>query len=390
MNLIKNNFKKLDKVLLFTSLLLFVFGLLNIVTASSREAVVRYQASLYHYFYKQSEMLIIGLILSFFILMFKPQVYKKLSKILFFVILGVCLYLFMYGTELKGATNWLNIPGLNIAIQPSEFAKIIIIVYLATLLEKDQHILQNHSDKIYEKIGWIIAVGLVIPVIVFLQKDFGTMFIMTVIFFVIFISSPIKKIDKLKTIGVLFVTALLVILLMLVIKGHIFTDAQMARFNFFEPCQKYENIGYQVCNGYIAINNGGLTGLGVGKSKQIYSYIPEPHTDSVFAIIAEEIGVLGCLLIFIAYIIIIYKVLKIGSNSSTVRGRYICVGIATYIFMHILLNLGGLFGMIPLTGVPLPFLSYGGSYTISLMCGLAFVQKVNIETKSSKKIKNNL
>ena len=84
------------------------------------------------------------------------------------------------------------------------------------------------------------------------------------------------------------------------------------------------------------------------------------------------------------YIIVIYKILKIGSNSSTIRGRYICVGVATYIFMHILLNLGGILGMIPLTGVPLPFLSYGGSYAISLMCALAFVQKINIETKTSK------
>lgn len=385
MNLIKKNFKNLDKLLLFTSLLLFVFGLLNIVTASSREAVVRYQASLYHYFYKQSEMLIMGLFLSFFIIMFKPKIYKKLAKILFFVILGVCLYLFMYGTELKGATNWLTIPGLNVAFQPSEFAKVIIIVYLSVLIEQNQDIFIKKDKKIYEKLGPILGVGLIIPVIVFLQKDFGTMFIMVSIFFAIFLTSPIKKIDKIKTIGVLLITTVLVLLIMLVKRGYIFTPAQMARFDFLEPCQKYETIGYQVCNGYIAINNGGLTGLGVGKSKQIYSYIPEPHTDSVFAIIAEETGVLGGLFIFMLYIIVIYKVLKIGSNASTIRGRYICVGVATYIFMHILLNLGGILGMIPLTGVPLPFLSYGGSYAISLMCSLAFVQKVNIETKLSKK-----
>ena len=266
-------------------------------------------------------------------------------------------------------------------------AKIIIIVYLAVLFEENQSIFQKNNNKLFEKIGWIVFVGLGIPAMVFLQKDFGTMFIMTVIFFIMFFASPILKSDKIKTFGILSIFALVVALLMLVIKGHIFTDAQLARFDYFEPCQKYETIGYQVCNGYIAINNGGLTGLGIGKSKQIYSYIPEPHTDSVFAIIAEEIGVLGCLAIFIAYIIILYRILKIGSNSSTVRGRYICLGVATYIFMHILLNLGGLLGMIPLTGVPLPFLSYGGSYAITLMAALAFVQKVNIETKNSKKNK---
>lgn len=387
MKLIKSNFKNLDKTLLFTTLLLFICGLLNIVTASSREAVVRYEASLYHYFYKQSEMLIIALFISFFIIMFKPNIYKKLSKILFFVIFILCAYLLFYGTELKGATNWLYIPGLNFSFQPSEMAKIIIIVYLAVLFEENQTVFQKRTSKLPEKIGWIICVGLGIPAIVFLQKDFGTMFIMTVIFFIMFFASPILKKDKLKVFGILSVLALIAALLMLVIKGHIFTDAQLARFDYFKPCQKYETIGYQVCNGYIAINNGGLTGLGIGKSKQIYSYIPEPHTDSVFAIIAEEIGVLGCLGIFILYVIIIYRILKIGSNSSTLRGRYICLGVATYIFMHILLNLGGLLGMIPLTGVPLPFLSYGGSYAITLMAALAFVQKVNIETKNSKKNK---
>ena len=131
MDILKKKFKNMDKVLLFASLTLFIAGLLNIVTASSREAVVRYEASLYHYFYKQSEMLIIGLILSSIIVFIKPNFYKKFAKPAFFVILGVCLYLFVYGTELKGAVNWLYIPIIKMAVQPSEFAKVIIIVYMA-------------------------------------------------------------------------------------------------------------------------------------------------------------------------------------------------------------------------------------------------------------------
>ena len=210
------------------------------------------------------------------------------------------------------------------------------------------------------------------------------MLIMSTIFFVLFISSPLTKKDKLQILFLLVVSALVLGMAMYIKRGYIFTDAQKARFDYFEPCSKYETVGYQVCNGYIAINNGGLLGLGIGKSKQIYSYIPEPHTDSVFAIIAEEMGVLKCSIIFILYIIIIYRILRISMNSKTLKGRYICIGVATYIFMHILLNLGGLFGMIPLTGVPLPFLSYGGSYTITLMCALGFVQNVNIENKSIK------
>ena len=158
----------------------------------------------------------------------------------------------------------------------------------------------------------------------------------------------------------------------------------MSRFDFFNPCSKYETTGYQICNGFIALNDGGLFGLGIGKSKQKYSYIPEPHTDSIFAIIGEEHGAIKCSFIFLTYIFVLFRILKISTNATTLRGRYICLGIATYIFMHIFINLGGLFGIIPLTGVPLPFLSYGGTFAISLMCSLAVVQRVHIETKLEK------
>ena len=135
---------------------------------------------------------------------------------------------------------------------------------------------------------------------------------------------------------------------------------------------------------FIAINSGGLTGLGVGKSKQKYSYIPEAHTDSVFSIIVEEYGLLFVTPIFIGYLFILKRILDISTNATTVRGQYLALGVATYIFMHILINLGGLFGIMPLTGVPLPFLSYGGSFALSLIVSLAIVQRVHIETKRER------
>ena len=165
--------------------------------------------------------------------------------------------------------------------------------------------------------------------------------------------------------------------------GKVLSEAQLERFNFFNPCKNYETSGYQICNSFIAINDGGLTGLGIGKSKQKYSYIPEPHTDSVFAIIAEENGLIFCAFIFIGYMVILWRILEISSRATTIRGRYISLGVATYFFAHIFINLGGLFGIIPLTGVPLPFLSYGGSFLISSICSLCLVQRVSIETSLS-------
>lgn len=379
---IKNNFRDLDKTLFIVTVGLFIFGLLNIVTASSSESVTRYNMSLYYYFFQQLKMLGAGFFISFFIINIDTKKYRFFAPIAFFIILAVLIYLLIAGTDTRGSRNWISILGFR--FQPSEMAKPIIVICLGLLFETFYRKLRNKKIKHYDMIGVILFVGLLIPIIVFLQKDFGTMFILVCIFGVMFLASPIYRIEKLKTIILLIVLAFVGGLIMISQKGYILNKTQMNRFNFFNPCQRYETGGYQVCNGFIALNQGGLFGVGISKSTQKYSYIPEPHTDSVFAIIGEEYGVLRCSILFILYIVILKRILNLSSIANTIRGKYFCLGISTYIFMHILVNLGGLFGVLPLTGVPLPFLSYGGSFTISLVCALAVVQRVAIETKNKK------
>ncbi len=379
---IKNNFRDLDKTLFIVTVGLFIFGLLNIVTASSSESVTRYNMSLYYYFFQQLKMLGAGFFISFFIINIDTKKYRFFAPIAFFIILAVLIYLLIAGTDTRGSRNWISILGFR--FQPSEMAKPIIVICLGLLFETFYRKLRNKKIKHYDMIGVILFVGLLIPIIVFLQKDFGTMFILVCIFGVMFLASPIYRIEKLKTIILLVVLAIVGGLIMISQKGYILNKTQMNRFNFFNPCQRYETGGYQVCNGFIALNQGGLFGVGISKSTQKYSYIPEPHTDSVFAIIGEEYGVLRCSILFILYIVILKRILNLASIANTIRGKYFSLGIATYIFMHILVNLGGLFGVLPLTGVPLPFLSYGGSFTISLVCALAVVQRVAIETKNKK------
>ena len=378
----RRNLKDLDKPLLIITVGLFIFGLLNIVTASSSESVTRYNTSLYYYFFQQLKMLGIGLLLSLFIINIDTKKYRFFAPLAFFTILALLIYLLLAGSDTRGSRNWLNIFGFT--FQPSEFAKPIIIVCLGLLFETFYKKLRNKKIKHYDMIGIILFVGLLIPVIVFLQKDFGTMLILTCIFIVMFLASPIYRIEKVKTILFLIGLAFVGGLIMINQKGYILNETQMNRFNFFNPCERYETGGYQVCNGFIALNQGGLFGVGISKSTQKYSYIPEPHTDSVFAIIGEEYGLLRCSVLFILYIIVLKRILDLSSKADSIRGKYFCLGIATYIFMHIFVNLGGLFGILPLTGVPLPFLSYGGSFTISLICALAFVQRVAIETKNKK------
>ena len=379
----RKNYRDMDKPLLFATIIMFIVGLLSIVSASSREAVVRYGSTLYHYFFRQLIMLLVGLFISLFLININSKKYKPLALIGFVGVNILLLHLLLKGTAHKGAQNWLYIPLIG-SIQPSEFAKPVIIVCLSLLFEQFSNALRNPKEKHWDEIGMILFTGLFSAVIIFLQKDLGTMMIITVIFGVMFLASPILRSDKIKTIGLLAVVGVIGVLGMIAIKGYVLTPAQLARFNFFNPCTRYETGGYQVCNGFIAMNDGGLMGLGIGKSKQKYSYISEPHTDSIFAIIGEELGFLRSSLIFIAYIFILYRILSLSSRASTIRGKYICLGVAVYLFMHIFLNLGGILGIIPLTGVPLPFLSYGGSFTISFIVALTFVQRVAIETSRAK------
>ena len=131
----------------------------------------------------------------------------------------------------------------------------------------------------------------------------------------------------------------------------------------------------------IAINNGGLTGVGLGNSTQKYLYLPEPYTDFIFCIIIEELGLVTGLFIIAMYFFILVRILVIGRASSTNTGATICYGVAFYIFVHIAVNLLGLFGVIPMTGVPLPFMSYGGSFTLCLITALTAVQRVQIENR---------
>ena len=368
-----------DKLILFITIVLSLFGLFNIVTASSREAVINLEKSIYYYFYKHSIILAASLVATIIVMNMPLKKYYKFIPLLFFGIIGLNVFLIVQGTTTRGASNWIDLGFFN--LQPSEIAKPIMIIALSFYLEKFSKILTSNKVSHLKYLLIILSIGIPLILLVVLQKDLGTAIILAMIFTVIFLTSPILPHDKFKTIFVGGVLLLVGVLGYIVIKGNPLTKAQLSRFDYRNPCSHYSTTGYQICNAFIAINKGGAFGLGIGKSTQKYSYIPEPHTDMVFSIISEENGLVGGSLIFLCYTVLIYRILRLARITDTIKNRYICIGVATYIFMHIAINLGGLFGLIPLTGVPLPFLSYGGSFTLSLLISIALVQRVCIETR---------
>ena len=383
--MIKQNLKNMNGLLLFLTMLMFIYGLFNIVTASSREAEVMYNVSLYYYFFRQLKMLILGLIGSFIIINVDTKKYPFISFILYIIIFGLLIYMLFHGTADRGSINWINLPFIG-RFQPSEAAKPISIVFFAFILDKLSKQVNNESNQRWRYIIALFLVMFILPGIIFFQNDMGTAFILLSITGIMFLGGPVKTKDKILA-GM--VCALLICLVggaRYVTKGYVLTEEQVSRItDFVKPCNKYTDGGYQACNDFIAINNGGLRGVGIGESKQKYSYIPEPHTDSVFAIIAEEYGFIFTTAIMVIYFLILRTILKIAYDADNLMNKYICLGCAGYIFLHIIINIGGLIGLLPMTGVPLPFLSYGGTFAISLIGMLAIVQRVAIETNLNKK-----
>lgn len=380
--MIRRNIKMIDKPLFFLTVLMSIFGLFMIFSASYVRASL-VDNNTYKYLFKQGIILFISFSAFFFLINFPTSKFKKLIYLILGGTFVLLFYVLIYGEVTKGVRSWIDLPFFN--LQPSEFAKTVIILYMAIYYNFNLHKIENYS-KLLQPV--IVAAG--ICFLVFLQPDLGTAIIIFLITALTFLSVPIKQSFKsnLKKIFISTIVLISVIITISLLMGNsILTNAQEKRLNFLKPCDRYteSGTGYQVCNGYIAINRGGLFGVGIGNSTQKYLYLPEAHTDFIFPIIIEELGVIVGLIIILIYMVIIYRIFLISKTSNNLSGSIICYGVAVYIFSHIFINMVGILGLLPLTGVPLPFLSYGGSFALNLIICLGLVQRVAIENKIYKK-----
>ncbi len=368
----KKIFKYLDKPLLVTTVILFLIGLVMVFSASNVTAYMSYAVSPYNYFIKQGLFLLAGLFVFLFMINMNTKTYGVFSWGLLLISIAGLAVLLIIGTAKNKAVSWFDLG--FISIQPSEFVKVITIVFLAYYYDRNKNKLTSWGKSLFP-----IGVCAIVAGLIFIQPDLGTTIIYTIMVGIIFLAVPIIPEIKYKTV---FAALGIVCFALLSIFGTgkgILLERQMERFNFKRPCDRILEDGNQVCNCYIAMNNGGLTGVGLGNSTQKYLYLPEPYTDFIFAIIVEELGVITGVLIVLMYIFVLYRILLIGRRSSNNMGTILCYGVAIYIFLHIAINLLGIMGMMPMTGVPLPFMSYGGSFTICLIAALTIVQRVSVE-----------
>ena len=388
----KKSLRNCDKVLLVLMIIYSLFGLLMIFSASSVLSVVREHNSAYYYFLRQLIFVCGSYFIGLFIILRVPI--KKYGKLIIPALVGLTVLLIgliVKEEMINGSKSWYDFGIIN--FQPSEFVKTVFILFLANYFYKNQAKSNEKSYYIKPIIACVAITGLVL-----LQPDLGTSVIICGITALTILFIPMPSRRKNKIIGIFLLSLVAIGILFYFEKDKLLTDTQLSRLTYTNPCTRYtEATGYQVCNSLIAITNGGLFGVGLGNSTQKYLYLPAAHTDFIFAIIIEECGVIISSFILIGYLAILFRILKIARDSYNIRNSIIAFGVLIYMTLHIIkivkviylilliiINLFGITALIPITGIPLPFLSYGGSFNVNLIILLFLVQRVSIENNQSR------
>ncbi len=371
--------RKMDKPLFIAVVLLCIIGLVMVFSASNISSVLQYSTTSYHFFKKQLIVMLGSLVIGFiFILNIPTGKYHYLKYPMMIGILGLLIGLYVKATFTNGARSWYRFGMFS--LQPSEFAKTVVIIYMASFFGKNLD-----CDKRFFFLRPILVCAVVAGLILF-QPDLGTTVIISLTVFFMFMAVPFNKNDKdVKLIKILGTVAIVGAALFMIFGGKFLTIEQASRLQYQAPCTRpADKTGYQVCNGMIAINNGGLFGVGLGNSTQKYLYLPEAHTDFIFPIIVEELGSIAGIGIIGLYVFILFRCLKIAKNARDLTGSLIAYGTFLTILLHLLVNFGGILALIPLTGVPLPLLSYGGSVTLNTLILIFLTLRVSYEGNKAK------
>ncbi|HBI6920812.1 TPA: stage V sporulation protein E [Clostridium perfringens] len=365
----KSNINPLDYGLLYTIVILLAIGVVMVYSASSYFAMVNYNDST-AFLKKQALFAVVGFIAMIFISRCDYHKLKKLTGILLIItpILLVAVYAF---PATKGAQRWIKLGPLS--FQPSELVKYAVVIILA-------HMITNKGEKIKEFWKGIVpcfVIGGGFAALILAQKNLS---IAAVTGFVTFIMVFVAGARKRFMFGVITPIILFV--------GSFFTlfeDYRRRRLlNFINPWKDPAGDGYQLIQSFYALGAGGVTGLGIGQSRQKTLYMPEPHNDFIFAIIGEELGLIGCTVVILLFVIFVYRGIKIAMSAKDEYGTLLAVGITSIIGLQAIINIAVVTGSMPVTGVPLPFISYGGTALVFNLMAMGIL--LNISRQRNKKI----
>lgn len=334
---------------------LLAVGLIMVYSASAVWADYKFNDS---FFFAKRQMLFagVGIIAMFFIMNIDYWTWRTWAK----VILIICFVLLILvlipgiGNVRNGSRSWIGVGAFS--VQPSEFMKIAMIAFLAKFLSENQKAITSFKKGLFPSLGLVfLAFGLIM-----LQPDLGTGTVMVgTSVVIIFIAGA--RISHFVGLGLLGVAGFVGLI--------ISAPYRMKRItSFLDPWQDPLDSGFQMIQSLYAIGPGGLFGLGLGQSRQKFFYLPEPQTDFIFAILAEELGFIGGSLILLLFSLLLWRGIRIALGAPDLFGTFLATGIIAMIAIQVMINIGVVTGLMPVTGITLPFLSYGGSsLTLMLM-----------------------
>lgn len=355
---------KPDYLLALTVFLMCLFGIIMVSSASIVISAERFGGDFYYVIHQIISFAVglIALLVGYFI---DYRFWRKYSLILFLITIVLLIGVFVpgIGKELGGAHRWLGFG--NLLFQPSELVKLTFIIYFASWLEKKGEGVRDFSSGFLPFIILIIILGFLIMS----QPDLGTLSVIALTAVVIFFIAGARYTH----LGLATISALIFFIILVRLAPY-----RMQRFLvFLNPTQQTLGAAYHINQALIAIGSGGLWGLGFGQSKQKYLYLPQPHIDSIFAIIAEELGFLRASLVLLAYIFIGVRGFKIAREAPDNFAKYLAVGITSWIVLQAFINIAAMLNLVPLTGITLPFISYGGSSLIVTLLAVGILLNIS-------------
>lgn len=351
-----------DRKLLAITLVLIVFGLVVLSSAGIVDGQKKFGSSYYYLTHQLLYGVIPGLIMMFLLAMIDYRFWKKISLFILIGSLALMIMIFVpsFGHGLKGATRWISLGSFS--FQPSEILKLSLIIYLAAWFGNRDERTKKWS---YGIIPFLIVLGFV-ALLLFLQPDIGTLIVVSIISLgIYFLAGPTYK----QFAGILLVL-FLALSAIIVVEPYRFDRLKA----FWDPSVDPRGTSYQINQSLISIGSGGLFGVGYNNSSQKQGgFLPEVIGDSIFAIIAEELGLIGAAFTVGLFVVLSLFLVKIAKNASDKFGALTVMGINLWIMSQAFVNIAAISGLVPLTGIPLPFISYGGTALLVLLSGMGIV-----------------
>jgi cell division protein FtsW len=364
--------KKLAITIFFDAFALMLLGLVIVMSASSTYSVLRFD-SVFHLF--NSHLFKVGAGFAFMIFFsFIPyEVYKSVSKPAIIIISLVLIITLFVAPNIKGASRWLDL-GI-FSVQPADIARLLLLIHLAFMLEDKHHLLDNFRHGFLPMFFWVILISSLIIV----QPNISTgVLLVLVSLSVMYVGGA--KLKHLFYSSLAFATAGLAV-------AMIFSHSRDRIISFISSIQNGGDINLQVKQALYSLGSGGIFGVGVGNSMQSNLFLPEAYGDFIFAILGEELGFIGVILVLFSYVVLFIAGILIAKKASDKFGQLLAFGITISIILYTFVNVAVTTGLLPTTGLPLPFISYGGTSLLFLCVGMGIL--INIALTNQKRRNNN-